>query len=540
MKSLSQPTECRNLVVILGDQLDINSTLLTEANLEQDLIWMCEAADESSRTWSSKQRIVVFLSAMRHFRDLLINKGYRVEYRNIEETGDRTLDSVLLSDVQKIKPRRVMMTAAGEMDIQERIKTAVDMTTVQLVIEPDRHFLCSLESFNRWADGRKQLRMENFYRVMRKQLSILMEGNQPVGGRWNFDSDNRKNFGRTGPGMLPPWPDFQPDRITRSVIRLIEEKFGDHPGSLDHFGWPVTRQQALLALKRFVEDRLPLFGHYQDAMWSNEPHLYHSGLAVALNLKLLNPREVVDAVIEAYTLGRAPLSAVEGFIRQVIGWREFIRGIYWRHMPEYERLNELDAHLDLPDFYWTGNTDMECMKQTLEQTLYTGYAHHIQRLMVTGLYALLLGVKPGQVHRWYLSVYVDAVEWVEMPNTLGMSQYADGGLLASKPYAASGRYIDRMSDYCRHCRYKPDQSVGPKACPFTTLYWDFLDRHRQRFERHPRAGMQWRNLDRLDPEQLAEIRRQAAQYKSQLVSTRDSTTTVSPSSRTNTNSPEDG
>jgi deoxyribodipyrimidine photolyase-related protein len=338
-----------------------------------------------------------------------------------------------------------------------------------------------------------------------------MEDDQPIGGRWNFDAENRETFGAAGPGDVPRHACFEPDAVTREVIALVNSRFGQHPGRLDSFAWPVTRAQALESLQTFIEERLPLFGRYQDAMWPGDPWLYHSQLSAALNLKLLNPREVVAAAERAYHDGQAPLASVEGFIRQVLGWREYVRGIYWTRMPGYAERNTLDAREDLPAWYWTGATDMACLRDALEQTLTHGYANHIQRLMVTGLYALLLGVEPKQVHAWYLAVYVDAVEWVELPNTLGMSQYADGGLLGSKPYIATGKYIQRMSPHCKACRYDPAQRSGDRACPFTTLYWDFLMRHEAILAGNPRMSLQVKNLARLtDAERRAVLDRAAA------------------------------
>jgi len=332
-----------------------------------------------------------------------------------------------------------------------------------------------------------------------------MEGDQPAGGRWNFDAENRASFGSNGPGWLPAPIAFPPDATTQAVLELVERQLPSNPGRLDAFDWPVTRTDALAALEDFVADRLPLFGRWQDAMWMGEPWLYHSRLSVALNLKLLSPREVCTAAEHAWREGRAPLDAVEGFVRQILGWREYVRGIYWREMPGYLERNALGAGHALPAFYWTGETDLACLRETIGQTLAVGYAHHIQRLMVTGLFALLWGVRPREVHEWYLAVYVDAVEWVELPNTLGMSQYADGGLLASKPYVATGKYLARMGNYCDGCRYRPDRAHGADACPFTTLYWDFLVRHRERFVRHPRLALQVRNLDRLSDKELSAI-----------------------------------
>ncbi|MBY0376048.1 MAG: cryptochrome/photolyase family protein, partial [Bryobacteraceae bacterium] len=323
----------------------------------------------------------------------------------------------------------------------------------------------------------------------------------------------RAAFGKQGPGTVPPPLAFPPDRTTRDVLALVRQRFASHAGSLDHFSWPVTPAQARAALDDFITHRLPFFGAHQDAMWTNEPFLYHSRISAALNLKLLDPREAIAAAENAYRRHDAPLAAVEGFIRQILGWREYVRGIYWRFMPGYADGNALDAHQPLPAFYWTGDTEMNCLRDAIGQTLRHGYAHHIQRLMVTGLYALLLGVEPQQIHEWYLAVYVDAVEWVELPNTIGMSQFADGGLMASKPYAATGKYIQRMSNYCDGCRYDPAERTGDRACPFTTLYWDFLIRNEAKLRATPRMEMQLRNLDRLSPAQKSLIEEKAKSWK---------------------------
>ncbi len=332
---------------------------------------------------------------------------------------------------------------------------------------------------------------------MRKRHNILMDGAEPEGGQWNFDADNREAFGPEGPGQVPPRAMFAPSALTQEVIDLVNTRFANHPGSLSSFAWPVTRAQALEALERFVQERLALFGRFEDALWPGEPWLYHSHLSAALNLKLLSAREVVARVEQAYKDGQAPLQSAEGFIRQILGWREYVRGIYWTQMPGYCELNALNAQEDLPEWFWTGHTDMACLQDAIAQTLQYGYAHHIQRLMVTGLFALLLGVRPQQVHAWYLSVYVDAVEWVELPNTLGMSQYGDGGLMASKPYVATGKYIQRMGGNCSGCRYDPALREGDRACPYTTLYWDFLMRHETALAKNPRMALQVKNLARL-------------------------------------------
>jgi deoxyribodipyrimidine photolyase-related protein len=343
-----------------------------------------------------------------------------------------------------------------------------------------------------------------------------MQSDEPLGGQWNYDTANRASFGRQGPAQLPLPPAFSPDSVTRDVIRLVNSEFPDHPGTLDSFDWPVTPADAQIALKDFIDHRLESFGTYQDAMWTQEPFLYHSLLSPSLNLKLLNPRDVLDAAGIALRDDAAPLASVEGFVRQILGWREYVRGIYQARMPDYAEVNGLHAEHELPAFFWTADTDMVCLREAITQTLQYGYAHHIQRLMITGLFCLLLGVRPQRVHAWYLAVYVDAVEWVELPNTLGMSQYADGGYLASKPYAASGKYINRMSNYCTGCRYNPANATGDDACPYTNLYWDFLVRHRERFAHHPRTALQWRNLERLDAKTVAGIRRQADDFRNSL------------------------
>jgi deoxyribodipyrimidine photolyase-related protein len=339
----------------------------------------------------------------------------------------------LQADILRLRPARLVMTAPGDWRVLQAIRAVAEANNLPLDIREDRHFFASVREFAAHVKGRKTLRMEYFYREQRKRHRVLMHGDEPVGGQWNFDADNREAFGAAGPGAVPPRTRFEPDAVTREVIALVNSRFAQHPGRLESFAWPVTRAQALQSLQVFIEERLPLFGRYQDAMWPGDPWLYHSHLSAALNLKLLSPREVVAAAEGAHRDGRAPLSSVEGFIRQILGWREYVRGIYWTQMPGYAERNALDARADLPAWYWTGGTDMACLRDALEQTLTHGYANHIQRLMVTGLYALMLGVHPKQVHAWYLAVYVDAVEWVELPNTLGMSQYADGGVMAASP-----------------------------------------------------------------------------------------------------------
>ncbi|WP_020505482.1 cryptochrome/photolyase family protein [Lamprocystis purpurea] len=503
--------ELRHLVLVLGDQLDLDAAAFDGFDAAQDAVWMSEVAEESTHVWSSKPRTVLFLAAMRHFAQALRAGGRPLHYTRLDDPANQgSLQAQLPADLARLRPAGLVMTAPGDWRVLQAIKGAAQARGLPLDIREDRHFYCSVREFAAYARGRKSLRMEYFYRDLRKRHDVLMQGDAPEGGQWNFDADNRGAFGAVGPGAVPPRTVFAPDALTLEVIALVEARFATHPGRLDSFAWPVTRAQALIALQCFITERLPLFGRYQDAMWPGEPWLYHAHLAAVLNLKLLNPREVVAAAVAAYHAGAAPLAGVEGFVRQILGWREYVRGIYWTRMPGYAELNALDAQEELPDWYWTGATDMACLRDAITQTLAHGYAHHIQRLMVTGLFALLYGAQPQQVHAWYLAVYVDAVEWVELPNTLGMSQYADGGLMASKPYVATGKYIQRMSPYCHGCRYDPAQRAGDTACPFTTLYWDFLMRHQALLAANPRMALQVKNLTRLSDAQQQAIRERAA------------------------------
>jgi deoxyribodipyrimidine photolyase-related protein len=503
-------TGLRTLVVVLGDQLDLDAAAFDGFDPAQDAVWMAEVEEESTHVWSSKQRIALFLSAMRHFADALRAAGRSVHYARLDDPVNRgRLAAELQVALATLNPQRVVMTAPGDWRVLKALETVVQAAGRVLELRDDRHFFTTVREFAAHARGRKSLRMEYFYREQRRRHQVLMAVDEPAGGRWNFDEENREAFGPEGPGALPARATFEPDAVTREVIALVNDRFARHPGTLESFAWPVTREQARQALQQFVAQRLPLFGRYEDALWPGEPWLYHSQLSAALNLKLLGAREVVQAAEDAYRTGQVPLPAAEGFIRQILGWREYVRGIYWTHMPGYAGLNALDAQQDLPAWYWTGETDMGCQREVITQTLQHGYAHHIQRLMVTGLYALLLGVRPQQVHQWYLSVYVDAVEWAELPNTLGMSQYGDGGLMASKPYAATGKYIQRMGGPCGTCRYDPALRVGERACPYTTLYWDFLMRHETRLSKNARMALQVKNLARLSDSQRQAVRQRA-------------------------------
>jgi deoxyribodipyrimidine photolyase-related protein len=510
------PPPLRCLVIVLGDQLDLDASAFDGFDPAQDAVWMAEVAEESTHIASSKQRTALFLSAMRHFALALDLAGRPLQYTRLDDPANRgSLAAELRAALARLAPQRVVMTAPGDWRVLQALKAVAAEAGLALELRDDRHFYTTVRDFAAHAKGRKQLRLEYFYREQRKRHGVLMTADgQPEGGQWNFDADNRETFGAKGPGALPDPRRFEPDAVTAEVIALVNQRLADHPGRLNSFAWPVTRKQALEALRAFIEDRLPLFGKYEDAMWPGEPWLYHSQLSAALNLKLLHPREAVAAAEAAYRAGLVPLASAEGFIRQIMGWREYVRGIYWTQMPDYLDRNALDAQQALPDWYWTGDTDMACLKDAITQTLQHGYAHHIQRLMVTGLFALLLGVRPQAVHAWYLGVYVDAVEWVELPNTLGMSQYGDGGLMASKPYVATGKYIQRMGGPCAGCRYDPSLREGDKACPYTTLYWDFLMRHEGLLAKNPRMALQVKNLARMSEDQQTAVKQRANAIRS--------------------------
>jgi deoxyribodipyrimidine photolyase-related protein len=374
---------------------------------------------------------------------------------------------------------------------------------VAVEMRADGRFLCSHERFRRWAADKKQLRMEFFYREMRRETGLLMDGAEPVGGQWNFDAENRKKLPK---GVVPPdRKRFPPDAVTREAMADVERLFPDHFGALDAFDWPTTTEAAEVALTHFLTEVLPGFGDWQDAMSEGQAWMWHSLTSTSLNLGLLDPLDVCRRAEAEFRGGRAPLNAVEGFIRQILGWREFVRGIYWLKVPEYRARNFLDADRTLPGFYWSGETDMACMADVVARTRDHAYAHHIERLMVTGNLAMLLGVHPDAVDDWYMVVFADAYEWVEMPNTRGMATFADGGIVGSKPYAASGAYVDRMSDWCGGCRYDVKAKSGEGACPFNRLYWGFLERNRNRLRDNVRLAMPYRTLDGWSEERRREL-----------------------------------
>lgn len=508
------------LVIVFGDQLSLESNALVDFDPGSDAVWMAEVHEEATHVWCHKTRLVLFFSAMRHFRDRLALKGWTVFYHAL--TGDPSQDrgssfsELLRQDLPVLKPAKMVMIQAGDHRVQTAVEDVAAECGVPLEVRPDGHFCCSLEEFEDFASARRRTILEDFYRWMRRKHHLLMdETGKPAGGRWNFDSENRERPPKAGLGSIPPMPGFPADTLTREVVKLVERRFAGHPGRCDTFDLPVTREDSLRLLDDFVQKRLHLFGPYQDCMWRGEPFLYHSRLASALNLKLIDPRECIHAALAPQASPPAPLPSVEGFVRQILGWREYIRCVYWNHMPAYQFLNHLEHHRPLPPFYWDGNTDMACIRECMEQLLKHGYTHHIQRLMVLGLFALLYGAHPLEFHRWHMAMYADAVDWVSLPNALGMSQYADGGIVGTKPYCATGQYIDRMSNYCLSCPYDPREALGDKACPFTTLYWDFLDRHAERLEGNRRMALQLQNLKRrrLDVPFMTGIRKRASHVR---------------------------
>ncbi len=496
------------VVLVLGDQLSRNNPALNAADPKTDIVLMAEVAEEATYVPHHKKKIAFTFAAMRHFAAELEAAGWRVEYTQLSDPANTaSLTGEVKRALERHGAERVIVTEPGEFRLRTAFEAWPEKLGVDVACLEDTRFLATHAEFRDWAQGRKQLRMEYFYREMRKKTGLLMRDGQPEGGKWNFDAENRKPA--KGDLFLPQPLRHAPDAITEEALDLVAAAFPENFGVLRPFWCAVTREDACAALESFVATALPSFGDYQDAMLDGEPFLYHSILSLYINTGLLDPLEVCQRVERAYYEGHAPLNAVEGFIRQIIGWREYVRGIYWLKMPGYTDKNYLGASRALPAFYWTGETDMACMAAAIGQTRDEAYAHHIQRLMVTGNFAMLAGVDPHQVHEWYLAVYFDAYEWVEAPNVIGMSQFADGGLLGSKPYAASGNYINKMSDYCRGCRYDVKEKTGDDACPFNALYWDFLIRNKEKLRTNPRLGQVYRTWDKMSGEKQAAYRTSA-------------------------------
>ena len=500
-----------DLILVLGDQLTPQLSSLAATETHSARVLIVEVAEEANYVRHHKKKIAFLFSAMRHFAVELQALGWQVDYVQLDDPKNTgSFSGEVARAVERLKPSRLLVTEPGEWRVLEMVHGWSDLLGIPVEIRRDTRFVCPIPRFMAWAEDRKQLRMEFFYREMRKATGLLMKDEQPVGGQWNFDHDNRKPA-KTDLFMPEPLK-IEPDAITRDVLALVADRFDSHIGTLEPFWFAVTREDAARAVDHFIESALPSFGDFQDAMLTGQRFLYHAVVSIYLNCGLVDPLELCRKAEAAYFSGRAPLNAVEGFIRQIIGWREYVRGIYWLKMPDYADQNYFGNTRQLPDFYWTADTKMHCMREAVTQTLEEAYAHHIQRLMVTGNFALIAGIDPKQVHEWYLIVYADAYEWVELPNTLGMSQFGDGGLLASKPYAASGAYINRMSDYCKSCHYDVKLRTGEKACPFNALYWDFLARNRSKLGNNPRMRQMFVTYDRFAELEKAAIATSAAAY----------------------------
>lgn len=505
----------KTLRLILGDQLSREISSLSDIDRENDVVLMCEVMEEATYVKHHKKKIAFIFAAMRHFGRELEKEGIAVRYVRLDDSGNAgSFTGEIRRSIEIVRPDRIVVTEPGEYRVLEAMKTWDTAFGLPVEIRSDTRFLCSIEEFKDWANGRKALRMEFFYREMRRKHDLLMDGDQPEGGRWNYDSQNRKPH--SGALFIPKPHTTEPDAMTREVMELVNARFSGHFGDLEPFYFAVKREQALKVLENFIHERLPYFGDFQDAMLEGQPWMYHAHISFYLNCGLLNPLEVVRAAERAYREGCAPLNAAEGFIRQIIGWREYVRGIYWLQMPGYAEQNALNATRALPWFYWSGETDLNCLKQCIGETRANAYAHHIQRLMVLGNFALLAGLDPKQVNEWYLVVYADAYEWVELPNVSGMILFADNGYLGSKPYAAGGAYINKMSDYCENCAYDVKVKTGPKACPFNYLYWNFMIENEARLRKNPRLSVAYSTLNKMPEEKRSSIRRDAENFLKKL------------------------
>ncbi|SFB85240.1 cryptochrome/photolyase family protein [Tropicimonas isoalkanivorans] len=480
------------LILVLGDQLTPEMAALKKADKGEDVVVMAEVASEATYVSHHPKKIALIFAAMRKFAGRLRNDGWEVAYTRLDDEDNAgSIPGELLRRADETGAKSVLATRPGEW----RLIEALEETPLDVELLEDDRFIASHTEFEKWAEGRKELRMEHFYRDMRRKTGLLMEDGDPAGGKWNFDHENRKPAKDDLFGPHPCW--FEPDKTVEEVLDLVEARFGDNFGDLRPFGFATDAAQAEQVLEHFLTESLECFGDYQDAMLANDRFLYHSLISAYMNIGLLDPLDVCRRVETAWKDGKAPINAAEGFIRQIIGWREYMRGIYFLEGPDYPRRNALNHQRKLPDLYWGAETKMACLSHAVAQTREEAYAHHIQRLMVTGNFALLTGINPTEVHEWYLSVYFDAFEWVEAPNTVGMSQFADGGIVGSKPYVSSGNYINKMSDYCGGCDYAVSKKTGQGACPFNLLYWYFLNRHRERFEKNPRMSQMYRTWDRM-------------------------------------------
>ncbi|MFB1081917.1 cryptochrome/photolyase family protein [Jeotgalibacillus sp. JSM ZJ347] len=480
---------------IFGNQLCHELPIVKEADKEHDVFLMIEA--ESRSTWQHyhKQKLVLIFSAMRHFAAELEDKGYRVDYREADSFED-----AWKAHANEFEPEKVFYTLHMDYRMTQAMKkwekslSGIDVE----VLDARPLFLLTAEEIKGELKGDGPWKMDPFYRRMRKRLDVLIEDEDPVGGKWSFDQDNRKSA--KSDTTFTTARSFRPDDITKEVMEKVEKQFKDNPGEIKPFRWAVTRKEALQALNQFIKERLETFGTYQDAMLQGDDFMSHSLLSSSINIGLLTPMEVVRKAEQAYLDGEVPLNSAEGFIRQIIGWREFIRGVYLKKMPDYGDVNKFNHQRDLPSFFWDAETDMNCMHESIRPVVEHAYNHHIQRLMVIGNYATLFGLSPQQTADWFNEMYIDAHDWVVLPNVLGMALYADGGVLSTKPYVASGKYINKMSNYCGSCKYNVKHQTEEDACPFNALYWHFLDRHADTLSNNHRMGLVYKQWQKRDPD----------------------------------------
>ncbi|NNT70610.1 cryptochrome/photolyase family protein [Flavobacterium sp. IMCC34852] len=500
----------KTLRLILGDQLNSHHSWFQTKD-DSVIYLMAEVRQETDYMKHHIQKVTAFFLAMRHFADTLQAQGHQIRYYKIAAEDN-------LQDFEKLIQKEIALHSITHFEYQlpdeyrldEQLKAICGKLSIPSRVFDTEHFYTKREELSQFFQGKKQLLMESFYRMMRKKHQVMMVGEQPLGNQWNFDHDNRKKY--KGEVPVPKAKQF-PKKVS-TVVDEIQQAVISTFGNIDpdNFGWPVSRKECLELLDYFCHNLLPYFGTYEDAMHTQEKQLFHSRLSFAMNSKMLSPKEVIDTVVMHYHQNQATitLAQVEGFVRQIIGWREYVRGIYWKEMPNYAQMNVLENHEPLPDFYWTGQTKMHCMSQAINQSLDDAYAHHIQRLMVIGNFSLLTQRHPDAVDAWYLGVYIDAIEWVELPNTRGMSQYADGGILATKPYVSSGSYINKMSNYCESCPYSVKDKLGDNACPFNSLYWNFLDDKKQYFKNNQRMAMMLNLLNKIPADELYRIKEKAA------------------------------
>jgi len=506
----------KTLHFIFGDQLSLNLSSLREFDKNRDVILMCEVMEEANYVWHHPKKIALIFSAMRHFALELQGLGYEVDYVKLDdEKNSGSFDGELQRAISRHNPQKIIITEPSEYRVLDKVLKWQELYKIPVEIFDDARFLCSKIEFRKWARNKKELRLEFFYREMRKKYKILVDADlKPLVGRWNFDAENRKTpkSGMKSPKRIS----HKKDNITLEVLDLVAKKFPKNFGNLLPFHFAVTSTEALIEAQHFIDELLPNFGDYQDAMVTDEAYLYHSLLSCYINIGLLDPLAICKMAENSYHQGKAPINAAEGFIRQILGWREYVRGIYWLYMPQYLENNFFNATRALPEFYWGEKTEMFCLKEVVNQTRIHSYSHHIQRLMITGNFALLAGLNPKKVHEWYLAVYADAFDWVEVPNTIGMALHADGGIMATKPYAASAKYISKMSNFCKSCKFDPDEIIGENACPFNSLYWNFMKQNESKLKSNQRLKFVYPTWYKMKEEKRVEILKTAKKYLEKL------------------------